>query len=306
MNLAPNRWLLKLPGMRKDLCMQNIKLRNLRISMTLVGSLLMGLGMLIGGLAVASAISDARQAAIPANSMHSPDQSGQGFDPIIIPEDESVGALSAPALLPQPDGLKGSVQILTPTIGIPASPTLIGLDPVAGKVILPTETPMPIWIPDRIVIPVIKLDAPVIAATLKKIKVQGQPYQQWVPPNGFAVGQITTSAPLGVAGNTVLIGHHNEYLEVFAHLVDLQVGNQILVYSGEKMFAYVISLKMILPERDQPVAVRLKNAHWIANSIDERLTLVTCWPYDNNTHRLVIVATPFSLDDIIFNIHDIQ
>jgi sortase (surface protein transpeptidase) len=25
------------------------------------------------------------------------------------------------------------------------------------------------------------------------------------------------------------------------------------------------------------------------------LTLVTCWPYNNNTHRLVIVATPVNL-----------
>jgi LPXTG-site transpeptidase (sortase) family protein len=27
-------------------------------------------------------------------------------------------------------------------------------------------------------------------------------------------------------------------------------------------------------------------------STDERLTLITCWPYETNTHRLIIVALP--------------
>jgi sortase A len=53
---------------------------------------------------------------------------------------------------------------------------------------------------------------------------------------------------------------------------------------------------MILPERDQPLQVRLKNAQWVASSQDERLTLITCWPFNSNTHRLVIVATPINWD----------
>jgi len=38
--------------------------------------------------------------------------------------------------------------------------------------------------------------------------------------------------------------------------------------------------------------VRQENARWIAPTDDERLTLVTCWPYTNNTHRVVVVAKP--------------
>jgi sortase A len=37
---------------------------------------------------------------------------------------------------------------------------------------------------------------------------------------------------------------------------------------------------------------RLANALWIMPSKDERLTLITCYPYDSNTHRLIIVARP--------------
>ena len=159
-----------------------------------------------------------------------------------------------------------------------------------------TVTQAPIWIPDRIVIPVVKLDAPAEPAMLKEVAFEGKLYQQLVAPDSFDAGWFTKSATLGVAGNTVLIGHHNYYGEVFAHLVDLQVGDLILVYSGDKSFAYAVKMKLILPELGQPLEVRLKNAQWVAPSQDERLTLVTCWPANNNTHRLVIVAMPVSPD----------
>jgi LPXTG-site transpeptidase (sortase) family protein len=38
--------------------------------------------------------------------------------------------------------------------------------------------------------------------------------------------------------------------------------------------------------------VRQANARWIGPFNDERLTLVTCWPYTNNTHRVIVVAKP--------------
>jgi sortase A len=53
-----------------------------------------------------------------------------------------------------------------------------------------------------------------------------------------------------------------------------------------------VSERHILPEKGQPLSVRLKNAAWIQPTTDERLTLVTCWPYTSNTHRLIIVARP--------------
>jgi LPXTG-site transpeptidase (sortase) family protein len=161
---------------------------------------------------------------------------------------------------------------------------------------LPSATPLPIAIPDWLVIPAIQLVAPAVPARLQNIKVQGQPYQQWVAPDSFAAGWLASSATLGVPGNTVFSGHNNEFGEVFGHLQDLKVGDLILAYSGGRQFAYVIVLKMILPERFEPLAVRVANAEWIQPSADERLTLVTCWPYESNTHRLIIVARPVSAD----------
>jgi LPXTG-site transpeptidase (sortase) family protein len=50
--------------------------------------------------------------------------------------------------------------------------------------------------------------------------------------------------------------------------------------------------RVIFPERFARLEQRVENARWILPSEDERLTLITCWPYESNTHRLVLVAKP--------------
>jgi len=64
------------------------------------------------------------------------------------------------------------------------------------------------------------------------------------------------------------------------------------VYAGEKAFKYVVNAVLILPEKGMPLEVRQENARWIAPTEREQLTLVTCWPHDNNTHRVIVVAYP--------------
>jgi LPXTG-site transpeptidase (sortase) family protein len=66
----------------------------------------------------------------------------------------------------------------------------------------------------------------------------------------------------------------------------------IKVYSGKNVFRYRVALAMLLPERFKSLTVRLDNARWILPTEDERLTLITCWPYESNTHRVIIVALP--------------
>ena len=153
-----------------------------------------------------------------------------------------------------------------------------------------------IVIPGRIVIPKIKLIAPVVEAGLKKTWMEAKQYEQWLAPDEFAVGWHFTSAKLGEVGNTVLNGHHNSHGKVFVDLVQLEPGDLISVYGEGNEFKYVVVNKMILPERKVSADVRLENARWIMPSMDERLTLVTCWPYESNTHRLVIVAKPYTAE----------
>ena len=152
----------------------------------------------------------------------------------------------------------------------------------------PTPADVAGAIPTRIVIPAIQLDAPI--ETVSWHVVDG--VSQWDVPDHFAAGWLTTSAPLGQSGNTALTGHHNIDGEVFRNLVKLKPGDRITIYSKDEPFYYEITMRKILPERGQPDDVRRANARWIQPTDDERITLTTCWPYTNNTHRLIIVAKP--------------
>ena len=148
--------------------------------------------------------------------------------------------------------------------------------------------------PDRLAIPAIQLDAPVVTVGWHVEQIGGAAISVWDVPNWRAAGWLKTSASIGQKGNTVLDGHHNIAGEVFRRLIDLKPGDKIEVFVGKQVFTYGITEKHLLPDRDQPMPVRIANAKYIQPTEDERLTLVTCWPYTNNTHRLVIVARPLN------------
>jgi len=149
-----------------------------------------------------------------------------------------------------------------------------------------------VYPPDRIIIDKIMLDAPVKIAQAINVTLDNQEVTQFLVPEEFAAGWHEGSATLGAAGNTVISGHHNAFGEVFKDLVNLETGDRITLLSGSTEFDYVITNKMILSEKNEPLEVRIENGRWILPSDDERLTLVTCWPKNSNTHRLILVAVP--------------
>lgn len=156
------------------------------------------------------------------------------------------------------------------------------------------DTPMPatvkvVEIPVRIVISAIGLDAPVIPVSLSAPD-ETRETAQWQVPDYRAVGWHSTSARLGRSGNVVLSGHHNIRGRVFEHLKDVKLGNQITVIGQRHTVVYIVTERKVLREKDQPLAVRAAHARLIAPTQDDRLTLVTCWPANNNTHRLVVIA----------------
>jgi LPXTG-site transpeptidase (sortase) family protein len=89
-----------------------------------------------------------------------------------------------------------------------------------------------------------------------------------------------------------MAGHHNVYGEDFRDLVNVEVGDTVVAYAGDRKYEYEITFKTIVKEKGEPAEVRRRNAQWIAPTDDERLTFVTCWPYTNNTHRVIVVAEP--------------
>lgn len=154
-------------------------------------------------------------------------------------------------------------------------------------------------LPERLVIASIELDAPVVPAEMEFVNVGGRRYRQWLAPDRYAAGWHPDSALLGEAGNTVLNGHHNVAGEVFGRLVDVEIGDVIQVHSAQSIFTYQVTNKMILPEKYEQIDVRMENAQWILPSRDERLTLITCWPRESNTHRLIIVAKPLYQESLL-------
>lgn len=147
-------------------------------------------------------------------------------------------------------------------------------------------------VPDRIVIPSIGLDAPIVPVKAKIIKYDGKEYQQWLAPDEYAAGWHNSSAKLGDAGNTVLNGHHNAFGQVFASLHKVKEGEIIKIYSGEFYYDYIVARRLLLPEKFNTLSNRMENASWISPSTDERLTLITCWPPESNIYRVIIVALP--------------
>jgi sortase A len=178
-----------------------------------------------------------------------------------------------PRTSPTPSGSSASGQLAT----VPNAPT-------------PTPTPVS-GPPDRIVIPSIDLDAPIVPIGWYIVEDGGHSYMIWQVADN-AVSWHKTSAYPGRGGNVVLNGHHNIRGEVFRSLVDVAVGDRVWLYVGDQAYHYVVDLKMILKEKGEPLEVRWENASWIQPTDSERLTMVTCWPYTSNTHRLVVTALP--------------
>lgn len=252
-----------------------VKVRRVSVVPPAVTYLAVFAGLALAFSGALNALVEARAAAVLYHESLATN-SNQGFLPYVTREEALLNAGEAPLLPPPAE--------FAPALEAPA--------PASPGIPIEDNLPVAILLPDRIEIPSIELDAPIVAVNYNQVTYRGQEYRQFEAPQSPAAGWHSDSSTLGRLGNSVINGHHNAYGEVFKHLVDLEEGQMIFLYSGDQRYAYRIDLKMILPERYQPLETRLDNAQWILPSQDERITLVTCWPYETNSHRLIIVARP--------------
>ena len=191
-----------------------------------------------------------------------------------------------------PDSIAQIVPTRTEAAALPAAEILLPDNLVPITTTVPVTTAVSPSAPTQLIIPAIELDAPIVPISTTAVVYNDKTYQQWNVPAGYVAGWHQDSAAVGANGNLVLNGHHNISGEVFRHLIDLKIGNEITLTSESGQHIYTITDKNVLAERGQPISVRIKNAEWIAPTEDERVTLITCWPYNDNSHRLVIVAKP--------------
>lgn len=141
-------------------------------------------------------------------------------------------------------------------------------------------------------IPKIDLFAPVVAVSPEKRAIEGVELTQLHVPNAFAVGWSTDSVPIGRRGNAVLVGHNNLYGEVFRGLWDLSDGDEIILRGANTSRVYHVVQRVIFEEKGLSLDARRSNASWLDPTDVEQLTLISCWPYISNTHRVVIIAHP--------------
>ncbi len=174
----------------------------------------------------------------------------------------------------------------------PSQPTATAA-PTASPTLTPTPDPYPPAQspPTRIVAPAIGLDSPVQKVGWHQESINGQTVSVWDVAE-YAAGWHKNSALPGQVGNVVLSGHHNIKGEVFRYIVDLKPGDTITLYADDRPYDYVVTDSFIVKDKGEPAAVRRQNAQWIGPFSDKRLTLVTCWPYTSNTHRVIVIAKP--------------
>ena len=220
----------------------------------------------------------------------------------LLPDSEINGTFDAGevALLPfESTGIGSSTTAIIRTSPTPAAPPLVETATPPQPTSAPresmavTSTPLVGVEPSNLRIPILELDAPVVPIGLKAVTVNGTSALMLDVPGYRAAGWHETSARLGLRGNTVLNGHNTLSGEVFRDLYKIPVGALVVVESqnGEE-FAYRVKEKYILPEAGQPLEVRLKNAQYVQETQDERLTMVTCHPYGSLANRLIVIAVP--------------
>jgi len=131
--------------------------------------------------------------------------------------------------------------------------------------------PVPTAAPDqaiRIQIPAIEIDAPV---------VQGDGWEQLKK----GVGQNIGSSNPGQNGNVVLSAHNDVYGELFRYLDQLTPGDQVVLYTQQRQYVYVVDRTAIV----EPTAVEV-----MASTGSPTVTLISCYPYLVNKQRIVVFA----------------
>jgi sortase A len=119
----------------------------------------------------------------------------------------------------------------------------------------------------RIQIPSITIDAPV---------VQGDGWEQLKK----GVGQnLASSVNPGQNGNIVLSAHNDVYGELFRYLDKLAPGDEVILYTQQRQYVYVVDRTAIV----EPTAVEV-----MASTGSPTVTLISCYPYLKDKQRIVV------------------
>ena len=139
------------------------------------------------------------------------------------------------------------------------------LVPSPGSVPIPTPGPAQA---NRIQIPAIDVDAPV---------VQDDGWEQLKKGVGQHIGTVNP----GQDGNIVLSAHNDIFGEIFRDLDKLQPGDEIILYTSQRSYTYVITGWEIVEPTDVQV---------LDSDAKPEVTLISCYPYMIDDQRIVVQA----------------
>lgn len=145
----------------------------------------------------------------------------------------------------------------------------------------------------RIAIPAVGINTKVVQTGYQITRIDGKSVMQWQVAD-FAAGHAALSAEPGGGGNIVIAGHDDWKGEVFKNLHQAKLGQQVILTTPAKTYRYVITEIHYRKAIGASLADRLAAGQFLAPMPQERVTLVTCWPYGVDSYRLIVVAKPVS------------
>lgn len=118
----------------------------------------------------------------------------------------------------------------------------------------------------RLRVPAINVDAPVVL---------GDDWESL--KNG--IGLNASSSAAGKPGNVILSGHNDIFGQVFRDLDQLKPGDEIIVLTEKNAYTYSVqNTEVVLPNQVEVMA----------QTTDETITLISCYPYLVDDKRIVI------------------
>ncbi len=149
---------------------------------------------------------------------------------------------------------------------------------------------------NRLIIPRIDQNIPVVRVSSESLikrdwnALEGEMQEAL---KGGVVHYPGTSLP-GQTGNIVITGHSSyfpwdpgRFKDVFALLHKAIEGDEIIIYYEQDKYVYTINeIKVVLPE----------DIEVLKQTPQDKLTLITCTPVGTNLKRLIVTATPTSIN----------
>ena len=145
-------------------------------------------------------------------------------------------------------------------------------------------------LPLELAIPTLQMDAPVIPVGYG---MTDDGHILWHSPGWNSGFLITGSAP-GQGGNAIFYGHNNINGSIFRGLDQLDIGDEVIVRNANGFLYYVVGSVEIFPEELSSETERRAHLSYFMRTAHEQLTIMSCWPFSGNSHRVVVVANPAS------------